>query len=52
MEEEKKEAAVEEEVKEEAPVVEAPKKREAIDKQTAFIEFKQGPGQRIENSIL
>lgn len=53
----KKEEEVKEEPKEEAPkeeevVEEAPKKRKAIDKQPAYLEYKEGPGGTIERSIL
>lgn len=55
----KKEEEVKEEPKEEPPkeeteepVQEAPKKRAPINKQTAYLEFKESSGKHIEESIL
>lgn len=39
-------------VKEEESAPEVPTKREAIDKQDAFVEFKEGSGKQIESTIL
>lgn len=47
-EEEVKEEPKAEEPKEEVVVEEPPKKRQAIDKQSAYLEFKDGPGSKIE----
>lgn len=52
-EEKKEETPVQEEVKKEEEVVEEkPQRRPAIDKQTAFVEFKQNSGKPIESAIL
>ena len=51
-EEVKEEPKVEAPKAEEAPKVDPPKKRAPIDKQSAYLEFKDGPGKKIEETIL
>jgi kinesin family protein 6/9 len=50
--EEKKEEPVKEEVVEKEPETPVKHKRQAIDKQTAFLEFKGAAGKKIEDTIL